>query len=121
MVAMADHDADTVEYFALIAKCADATMKNKPDHLSPRAYWRKLIQDRWHDVNSHLTTPFAEMAIDNYPGCRAGTFAKLAQLSQVVEMAAWWITMRDEPGSMDGDIVATVFADEVKPFGKKTR
>lgn len=115
------HDDDTVEYFELIAECAVRTIENKPDHLSPRAYWRKLIQERWHEVNSHLSTPFSQMAIDNYPGCREKSFSLMAKLAQTVEMTAWWINMRDEPGCWDGEIVASVFADEVKPPVKKTR
>lgn len=116
-----DHDADTVEYFALIAKCADATMANRPDHLTHRAYWRKLIQDRWHEVNSYMTTPLAEMAVNGSAGARDRLFSLIASLAYTAEMAAWWICASDEPGAYDPATVAQLFADEVKPLGKKTR
>jgi hypothetical protein len=100
---------ETIDYFDLVVECGKVVLEQIPDHLTPTAYFRKRIQDAWHDLNTYMTGPLHLVKVSGSTAYQDHLNNLLARLAREASMAAWALAIQVEDGEDNPEVVAKQF------------
>ena len=113
------HDKDTIDYFDLVVLVAQKVMQERPEHLSERAYLRQRIARAWQQVDSYLSTPLGQLALEGNEGAQRRMRSLLGDLGREALIGAWVIghgagDMTEDPAEVANVLTADVARNKVR-------
>lgn len=102
-------DSDTLDYFQLIALCAQKLETERPINEHPQVFWRRTVGNQWRNTYQHMTRPVDGGVTWRTNAYKQELALKFAALSRLAAMAAWMIGGNDVEGESPPDDVLKYF------------
>lgn len=118
---MSDREPETLDYFELIALCADKMTRERPVSTHPQVFWRETVGKQWRNTYQHMTRPIDGGLMWRTAAYKQELAMKFAALSRLAAMAAWAIATSGEDMTSTPEQVAKFFEDAGTQMSPKIR
>ena len=108
---MSNPEPETLDYFELIALCADKMTRKRPVSTHPQVFWRETVGKQWRNTYQHMTRPVDGGLMWRTAAYKRELAMKFAALSRLAAMAAWSIGQDNEDDVVTAEKVLAFFEE----------